>query len=373
MSRFRDVAGDLIPDLLCAFAQLGEAPIDFGNRVRDGITGGVSDPDGTAAGFESPIQKALCGLGGAPNRIDFDVPPAAVPGSCDAQYRLYANITYVDRTDFEEKTARFGSDNQFPGPLGDAIGVTRGTTFVITFSNTNGEIFGPSYAFNEPTFVLDLERVDGQPDNCGSDGQPLDPTGPQPGDPPSGTGDVDYTDEDGNPVTEPYTFDFRTPFTDRDGDTIVPVEICLDGECYQFCYNLNTGATQSCSQGPENDPCCPAVDPIAVEPGPDDPPPPENDERYAGLLIRILDASLNKTATRVGSDGPTLYIPRLAAVRFAVEVGGRRMWTVDQPLKTTPQGIFVNAPALAYAWDIIEEPGVTLDVTPIIAPDRVLL
>lgn len=368
-SRFRDALGDLVPDILCAAAQSAEAPIDYLNKVRDGLLGTNSDPDGTAAGFESPIQKFLCGLGDNPNEPVFD-PTTGLPGSCNANYFVFADITYTPLSGGGETTGSFnaGDTNQYPGPLGDAtLEISGGGRITISFSNTNAVIIGPfTNRATQPTFELDLRRVDGQPDNCGSDGEPI--TGGGDG-LPSGTGDVTYDDGTGTEVTEPYSFQPLPIYTSPDGDTIAPFEICVADECYNICYNVSTGTSQPCGSTRPNDPCCPIVAPVEGEPGPDDPPEPEDEARYSGVLVRCsFDDSKILATQQFSPAGLTLYIPRLAVVRFAIEVGGARTWTVDQPVKTKSQGVFVNAPAFAYAWDVLPENNVTVDVTPIVAP-----
>lgn len=372
MSRFGDIAGDLVPNLLCAFSESGSQFVDFGNSVRDGLLGTNSDPDGTAAGYESVIQRGLCGLGDPPERIDFDSPPEVIPGSCNAQYRLRAFVTYLPAAGGDERTELFGENdpNVYTGPLGDAfVTGNSGERSFIRFTNINGFILGPFFRGPQPTFTLALERVDGEPDNCGSDGNPID--GPAPTTP-SGTGDVTYQNEDGNQVTEPYDFTFRPPILSPGGDLIVPVEICLGPICIEICYNVSTGDVQSCQLPEPNDPCCPEVSPSTDLPFMDEPPPPLTGERYAGVLVRATGMEVNNTATELGGNtGLSLFIPRLAVVRFAVEIAGRRTWTVDQPVKTPVQGVFVNAPAFAYAWDIIEEPGITITAQGIVAPNAV--
>lgn len=372
MSRFGDIAGQLVPDILCAFSQTGSDFVDFGNSVRDGLLGTNSDPDGSASGFENAIQRGLCGLGNPPERIDFNAPSEALPGQCNAAYRLRAIFTYNDRDNIP-RVERFGDNDQntYQGPLGqDSLFRSSGNVVAVEFANTNGRIQGPTvFITSTPTYELDLERVDGLPDNCSADGTPVDPNSAIA---PSGTGDVTYENEDGSQVTEPYDFTFRPPFVSPSGDVIIPVEICLGPLCFEVCYNVNTGAVQTCGAEEPNNPCCPTVEDIAGGGSAEDPPPPESDERYAGVLVRIPDTSINKTATELGSAGPSLFIPRLAVVRFAVEIGGVRTWTVDQPVKTVSQGVFVNAPAFAYAYDVIPEPGITPVVTPIIAPASVV-
>lgn len=376
LSRLREVAGELIPDILCGMAQLAEAPTDYLNNVRDGLLGTNSDSDGTAAGFESPIQKALCNLGANPNQPAFDQSPPA-QGNCRVRYRLASNVTYNPRFGPDSLiTERITSgDNSFAGPLGEPF---LGPDNV----NGNGRIQWPSAAgsnlsqiiFNYRTgtygdieFTNSIERVDGQPDNCNENGDPLPPTTDGP---PGGSGDITYDDENNNPITEPYTFSPRPIRRSPNGDSIAPFEICVAGVCYEICYNLSTGTSQACTGGQANDPCCPTVDDSEPgEPGTDDPPPPENDERFAGVLIRSTITSFGTEVTEIGNGiGPSLWIPRLAVVRFAVQIGGRNTWTVDQDVKTLSQAVFVNAPALAYDYDVIEKPGITTEVTPLFAP-----
>lgn len=362
----------MIPELLCAFSQTGSDFVDFGNSIRDGLLGTNSDPDGTASGYGSAIQRGLCGLGTPPANISFDAPPAILPGSCNAAYRLRAFVTYLPAAGGPEVTEFFGANdpNTYTGPLGDSfITGNSGERSFIRFTNTNGFILGPFFRGPLPTYQLALERVDGQPDNCGADGQPVPDEQPVA---PSGSGDVTFEDDTGTTVTEPFTFSFGFPFISPGGDVIVPVEICLYDFCVQLCYNVNTGEIQTCGSNQPNDPCCPTVDQIDGEPSEDEPPPPESDVRYAGVLVRVTNPTANPRLTRYGNQGPELIIPKMATVRFAIELGGRRMWTGDQFIKTVPQGVFVNAPAFAYDWDIIFEGNLTGEVTGIVAPASVV-
>jgi hypothetical protein len=208
--------------------------------------------------------------------------------------------------------------------------------------------------FEDVTFT----RLDGGPDNC-------DP--PPPPTRPEGDGVLDYDDEDGNPISEPYDIVGGAPRYTPDGTVYIPVEFCFAAVCIDVDFNLSTGDVNFNFGGaPGASECCPPLeDSEDLPPDPDDPPPPADERRLWGVKVNCVVDENVTTATQIGDGGPVLWVPRLAVVRFAVEVDGNRSWTVDQPVKTTSQFVPVNVPAVAYDFTVIADPGVTTSVVPV--------
>lgn len=364
MGRFKDVAGDLVPDILCAASQSASDFGDYFNEIRDGLLGVDVGENDDRTGFRNPVQKFLCNLGDNPSDPNID-PTQGIPGSCNAQYYIGAEITYIPTSgDGSQVTELFiDRNNRYSGPIGDPLPeVSGGGLFSISFTNTNGRINGPFFTGPTPTFTIAHERVDGEPDNCGSDGEPL--AGDGNGGRPTGSGDITYDGEDGNPVTEPYTFKTGPIFKNPAGDFIVPVEICVLLFCLQVNYNLNTGEVTTGNGEPESDRCCPEIGEPSADPGADDPPPPENETRYAGAITSCTVRHTSRGFTEKGDgDGPELFVPSLGEIRFAVVIGGRRAWTIDQPIKSLTQYTKVPVDVPVYSWSVFPKKGVDITVT----------
>lgn len=366
MGRFDKEIESLIEEGLCAAAQIGQDFARWQGRTRSRILG--IDPTENQSGVESfePAKKWFCGNAGTlPNEVSVDYPAQPLPGNCAVRYYLRARLTYSPGIGQPVQTDILGvnSGNTYTGPLGDISIEPAGDSSIIRWSDTNGFLVGPGYTLSPPPVLESIPvRVDGGDDNCGSDGQPLD--GPVPAGPVI-SGPLVYDGPDGNPVSEPVTITGKDPVRNPDGTTTYPFEVCFQDVCIDVEYDPGSGLSGPIVGGqPGASLCCPPFDVDGLEDSPEDAPEPESDERFAGVLTTCtIDPSL-VNATEIGNGvGPSLYIPRLGVVRFACQLGSTRAWTVDQDIKQVRQFTQVNAPALAYAWDIIANQGVDISAT----------
>lgn len=361
-NRFGDALEDLIPDALCAFAQLGEAPIDYLNGVRDGLLGTDSDPDGSAAGFESPIQKFLCGLGDNPQTPNVRVPGEVVPGACVTRYRPI--ILYTRVLGGELKNERFTAGSSYMGPIQQVLVEQDGNSINVDITFASGTFRILSSPFSDigtqAEYVgYEPNREDGLEDDCGADNQPIEG-----GDPSEieGDGNLDYEDENGDPASDPYTFKGGPLFRGPNGDTYAPFEVCFAEFCVNINFNVNKRQPEIGDRTPKIDPCCPEIDGPEIPEDSADPPAPDSLVRFAGVITKAVPNGLAFKATERGDGvGPSLYVPRIGVVRFMVEIGGRRTYTVDAPIKQWNQVTWVEGPVLAYGWTILAEKG--FDIT----------
>lgn len=237
--------------------------------------------------------------------------------------------------------------------------------------------------------ITSIVRVDGQPDDCG-DLPPLVPIPPFPN--PTIPDDVEYDDDNGDPITVPVNITFGFPFIFINGELNVPFRVQISPE-FNFdidgTLNLETGDVNFNFGGsPGGDGCLPKPPgdfaPIGDEPPTPDPgipqPPPVDDDPTDDRLkdiIRgvIVTASVDDVnATIIGQDGnPDLYIPRIGNVQFAIQIRNSVSWT--ERVNVTNLRQFIPCPWEGGAIDVrgTAEPGVIMSLTPVIGQvsDRV--
>lgn len=362
MASLREAISQSVRNFMCAAAT---SPDPFRNWMRQatssipGVGGWVEAQDNVWDGWGTLLCSDAPGGASGGGGAGATYPPAGnVPGQCElVPYLFEWAYTQANGTRTEQTL-----DSLF-GPIGD---------FVIT-TNSSGNfnvgiecrgVFGlstqpPGYVYrllsNVPNSdvdpeILSLNRRDGGVDDCG------DPI-PQP--PPVGNDDIDYDTPDGPVTDEPITIAPRFPIIGPGGILYMPIEVCLLAVCFDVNLNLSTGdITFNLGGEPGASPCCPPTSDLPEEGGEDDPPPPEDDTRYVGVVTTATLNGEHVSATEIGNgQGPNLFVPRIGVVRFAIAHGGRRAWTVDQPIKQLNQVTYVNAPSTAYDWTVLPEHG----------------
>lgn len=284
-------------------------------------------------------------------------------GQCPDTYTIEFTVkySYTDGSDLPPKTTQATVDGPISGPTIETIVNSQGNpeTRVSYFGFLNGQPFTVGQTGGNRSNAASVQSISVTPQGF------VDDCGNQDGFRPGYDGDVVYDDPSGNPVTEPYEF-YPGPLIFGPGGQIsAPVQICQGEICVQGSFNLSTGDVTIGGNGvPDGSPCCPPVGDDGSEDGPNDPPPPENDTRYVGVLTRASTNGQTIKATEIaGPEGPSLYLPRIGVVRFAIEIGGSRSYTVDQPIKQLTQFTPVNAPGFAYDWTIIPEVGFDITAT----------
>lgn len=237
--------------------------------------------------------------------------------------------------------------------------------------------FSLAIGTNQPGPITNFQTISatpkgGDPDNCGN--PPGGSSVPTVTGPP-----YDYDDDTGSPVTVNPTFNFRSPIFDLDGTLNLPIEITSPSFTANANFNLSTGdITFNLGGVPGQSNCCPQPEdgPDTDEETPDDPPPPVDDKRFFAVEIRAIFDDANVKATKVVDGDTPLYVPRLGTVSFGYEVGGRRAWSTDFPIKKRKQMVFCEQPAVGYTWFTTKEGDITYEVTPLLirneAPNLIL-
>ena len=200
--------------------------------------------------------------------------------------------------------------------------------------------------------VIDIERVDGQPDNCGS--QPPLPF------PPAGDRtdiDITYTNNEGDTVTELGDLIIFAPVVIAPVTVVAPIRVDLP----DVSFNGNIVLS------PEFDI---QLEPPSFRRGPGDtdpPPPPENPDtspttpqddstrRIIGAIATVTSDPSNGLATEVSSaSGPDLFVPRMGTLSFRVRAANSLSWSAPIDIKTTRQ--FVQAPDNVQVLDAVVSP-----------------
>ncbi|MEO0739793.1 MAG: hypothetical protein AAFZ35_23630 [Cyanobacteria bacterium J06649_12] len=370
-------ATNAIQRFMCAATVDGSALVNWIDQAASGIGGGnLSGTPGArfgmAAGmaFRGLVCPAPTGgqSGGAGAGVTYP-PVNPILGQCDGV--VYVGTWLRERADGFQQLA--GIPPIF-GPLEDIIRDDSGSTVrarAVCRGAASGSLQPPgtlvtiasfSSAFEfESVVAINPVRQDGLPDDCGGD---------EPQQPPVGTDTIDYDDPDGNPVTdEPITFSPRFPVVLPGGALIIPITVTVAGLVFVANFNMGDLSIEfDFSEGePGAESCCPPTDVPEVDDNPpESPPPPDSVLRYWGVLVRATVAA-GANINEVGDgDGLTTWLPDLGWVRFAIDVGGRRGWTEKVEIQTIPQMVPVNAPAVAYGFDVHARPGVTIETFPVI-------
>jgi len=209
--------------------------------------------------------------------------------------------------------------------------------------------------------VIDVERVDGQPDDCG------DPPPPIPPFPPEGDTvniDITYTNNEGDTVIELGDLQIFAPIVIAPVNIVAPIrvdlpDVSIDGQIVlapRFDVNLN--------------PPGPSVGP--GEEGGDDEQPDPNDEKQL-IGVRVITPNPDEgAATVVLGQGasPNLYVPRLATVQYEINFEGATTWTAPVDIKAANQ--FVPAPrdGLVVRFVISNIPNVSSIGRPVFIPEQ---
>lgn len=226
-----------------------------------------------------------------------------------------------------------------------------------------------------------LSRADGLPDECGTP-SPIVPTPISPA--PTIPTPIDYEDDDGNPRTVPVNIRFAIPFIFINGQLNVPFRLSIPVEFnvpIDGTINLETGDINfnfGGGGGGGGGGCLPSPPDDFTTPTPVPPPPPGTGvppEQIPGDDTRLKTIIVGAIVTTEPDDGkatvvsqtanPDLYIPRVANLQFAVQIGNSVSWTERVNITSLRQ--FVPCPWEGGAIDvrITPEPGFSSFVTPV--------
>lgn len=202
-------------------------------------------------------------------------------------------------------------------------------------------------------------------DNCGDPPPVPIPPGPVPI-PPT---DITYNIDGDTNITVPLTAIFAPVFVDLDGSIKVPVTVNVDGINFDGTVTIAPEFEVEISPtfniggpGTPDDP-----DEIG-EPGGGAEPIDDPEDLEATIVGVLVYSTIESEARPSGvefTNGPDLYVPRLASVQFAVKTSNSIGWTSDQDVKNLECYVPCPAPQGAIAVRVSPMPGVQSRFTPV--------
>lgn len=237
---------------------------------------------------------------------------------------------------------------------------------------------------------ISVERLDGQPDNCG-DPDPIPPDPIPTGGLPPAPINFDFAPDINNPsvtVNVTGTAVVLPVFVNAKAEINVPVSLSLNvdnqGDLLEVNANVNlsTGDVtinvggNGGNRTPGQDDC----EPDYTEPTEDPPPSPvdtgkteqprpdEGEEVIIGALVTVTSISPNARPTLLGQDdNPDIYVPSLGHINFLCRAGAGAVggWLPDQQVKNRRCLIPCDWPYGAVDVKGTPQPGVTWQITPI--------
>lgn len=363
MANFGDALNQQINNFLCEASNAEAATTSWLNSAIRSIPGSRTPlPDPTDRAPYGAFNRRYCSdadgaFGNSP--VSFQGGPTP-PGQCPGvPYRIQGTAIVQNSSGQQIRALGYLTNRTGPLPRFN-LQITSNNVLVVDDDGTTLANLG-----NRPSGAASAEWANGYPTVTRRDGLPNEACDAGSNAPatPTGSGDLTYDDVNGTPVTEPIDIVGGSPSIDIDGNFFVPLEVCFAAICLDVNANLSTGDIAINFGGePGASNCCPPPGDVPEDGNEDDPPPPDDPVRYIGVITR---ASLNGeacAATEIGDgNGPNLFIPRIGVIRFAIAIGGRRSYTVDQPIKQLHQVTYVNAPSVAYDWVILPDKG--FDIT----------
>lgn len=316
-----------------------------GGNVPDTPTGGPPFEGGQCPGDRYNFAGVASFAGGA-------------NGSIDQQFSLGGSVTNRLRGPVN-LTAEFAADGR--------------PEYVFTGSEPGDRqvVAGSPDQTHAGIVVNSVTNLENTPDNCGN---PPPISGP--GAPPDGPED-----------SPPVIWIFPRPDPDNPGVDLPPVNVYPpdvrvfpDGSisfCFgvsvgflsaEVCWTPGLGDPYSNPEGPV-DRCCPEPDTDPPEaPEAEEDPPEDNDGRILIGVICSCDRTLAEQSVatvRGNGDGPNIYLPSLAELRFAVKTPAGQAWTRPEKIQGTKEYIEAPEGVDAYSWAIDEWRGVPISVTPV--------
>jgi hypothetical protein len=352
MATFAEAVKDAARKGLCAyFTQVGKGA----SWVQDYYPG---DPKGTI----DAIRRPLCN---DPTPVP-EEDPEFTGGQCPVRYSGQFQTSGGNWVSpFSKATygpiSRFGWEESSPGS-----GKGRG---YITARDVNGVTFEATGLMNFLPVDQRLIRFDGQPDDCG-DPAPVYPPFPPDGD--TFNQPVTYINNEGDEVTEQGDFRLFAPVVVGVGvfapKITAPFTLDIGGVTFDGTFEISPDFNVEITPkgGPDGPGTPPEEPPGDPEPG-TDPVIPEPDTSRTLLGVHVRSSlTTGLKATRVfGTDGPDLWVPRIASVYFRVNMGGGRSWLGPFDVKTTNAWFPVPVGTYADDYRVEPEPSVTPSVTPV--------
>lgn len=315
----------------CGIAGPAAAGLSALAGVYEGFGGEEQGEDlrGSAQLFRN-AQQVACNR--PPTPLADEVGPPFDGGQCDTQYRVTG--TFVGFGDREDAPAQPVDTLAF-GPL-STVSLDNGTDLV----DFQGGLVVVIEIFDETGGQrmenLNVERVDGNPDDCGN--LPFESPRFNPGDW-EGTQPVTYDDNNGSPVTVNPNFKFGPNKLGPGGGIRVPVKIDL-GDGLEFDLDLDLTGDDSNFNPPEGEQPFNVLEPNE---GPENDDGQESVDRIIGVRVYSSGPGPRNKATPVAQNsGPSpLYFPYIGLVSFLCKTeGGVTAWTQDYPVKHLNQVVW---------------------------------
>lgn len=357
--------------------------VDFAESVKGALKGGLC----AVLGADEAAVKLLSRLTGSPigayplasglrRQLCSDDPgndpvfvPSPATGQCPVVYRAIFNATGASGAC---NPIEFGTNNVGVGVGPISIREFHDTALsagfgglcpgysnnVIYYTNASGEFTLVGQARGIKLNSLSLVREDGGPDNCGTTEPPVIPPGPVPITPTNITYDIDVNTQ----ITVPLTAVFAPVFLSFDGSIKVPVTVNVDGLNFDGTVTISpefeVNIKPTINIGGPGD----VDDPDVIgEPGggPTEIPDSQDlDSTIIGVLV-YSDVEAEAGSSSVAfTNGPQLYVPRLASVQFAVKTRDSIGWTSDLDVKNLECYVPCPAPQGAIAVRVSPMPGV---------------
>lgn len=238
---------------------------------------------------------------------------------------------------------------------------SNGTPRTINVIETGGATYN-EYLDNYDMSVVSVERLDGNPDNCG-DSPPEVPTYQTFNYPVT----INYVDASQNTVNEAADVNIFAPIIAGNGNVFAPITVSgndfsLVGNMQltpQFEVNLSPEINFGTGGGESDTP------PTSTTTVPE--PPGEPTKRILGVIATATVSTSAKATLVAQGDTPALYVPRLGNVSFYCSTGKGSAWTQAQPVQYARQ--FIPCPWPYGAIDVActSDTGVTIALTPVYA------
>lgn len=273
-------------------------------------------------------------------------------GQCDFNYHI-SGVVRLSTPQGTMETENFNTDNGnsggFAGPI-LSYRVENGKTWLTTVTGRRDHLIYRTKLGFKIEEVIEYRVTPADPnrtDDCGSNGTPN----------PEYRGPVTYENDNGDTITEDTTIIINPPETTNDG-------LNLTVPFFWISPTLNLSADVNLSLEPEinlPDGCrddVPTVDIPDLPETEDDPPTPETEERLAGVVVVSSRQAPFETTTTFGSgDFPTVRLPRIGSLIFAIETGGTVAWTAPINVQLQRQWVPVPGELLAYDAKLHSVPG----------------
>jgi hypothetical protein len=345
MATFNDDLVDQVKTGLCITTNTARATAALGGRIAGslGYRGGQNTAE-DASQFWGNASGIFCNRQ-RPDTAD-QISPPFTGGQCpDERYRVVANgFTWIDADGNTQVNPGSGTIRIGQGPL--SLVKDRNNQRWRIESAGEGFLFSADVSSEGPAATIisinpSISTQSGDPDDCG--------------DPPALPPDynreqntyntnVNYTDENGDPQSEPVDIVYGPTTINENGDFIVPVTVEFGDGSFSFGdVNVSVGDI-TIGGGGNSDGDGIQPEPRELEEGEE----PDDGTSIVGVRVTSTVVSLKAAnLTELFSDdgGENLFVPRLGGVLFTLEGDSGPAETVFREFKTLDSVITSPKPA----------------------------